>query len=135
MHAYTTSISMVWLINTPILGVGLLLGASMSQYILEGCVWILIIMMLLAVLFLRPYTLKRTVVRSEQPKEQDVEAGEATNTEKIVEKDASPLAAAPAAGNDEVATAEARRSISKTRTSDGGDDVGTISEEPEVTKQ
>lgn len=97
--------------------------------------WILIIMMLLAVLFLRPYTLKRTVVRSERPKEQDVEAGEATNTEKIVENDASPLAAAPAAGNDEVATAEARRSISKTRTSDGGDDVGTISEEPEVTKQ
>ena len=36
MHAYTTSISMVWLINTPILGVGLLLGASTSQYIPEG---------------------------------------------------------------------------------------------------
>ena len=28
MHAYTTSINKVWLINTPILGVGLLLGAS-----------------------------------------------------------------------------------------------------------
>ena len=26
MHAYTTSISMIWVINTPILGVGLILG-------------------------------------------------------------------------------------------------------------
>ena len=29
MHAYTTSISMIWLINTPILGAGLILGAPL----------------------------------------------------------------------------------------------------------
>ena len=27
MHAYTKSISMIWLINTPILGAGLILGS------------------------------------------------------------------------------------------------------------
>lgn len=111
MHAYTTSISMVWLINTPILGVGLLL-----------------------VLFLRPYSLKRTVVKGERPKaEPDVEAGKA---EKIADADTSQLEVAPAPAGDGVDVKEdTRRSISKTRTSEGGDDAGTIAGEPEVAKQ
>lgn len=46
MHAYTKSISMIWLINTPILGVGLIL-----------------------VFFVRGYTLKRVVVKGGKPGE------------------------------------------------------------------
>lgn len=64
-----------------------------------------------------------------------MEAGETTNTEKIVDTDASQKEVAPAADNNEVTTGDARRSISKTRTSEMADDVGTISGEPEVTKQ
>lgn len=111
MHAYTTSINKVWLINTPILGVGLIL-----------------------VLFLRPYTLKRPVVKSERPKQPDVEAGEVSKAEKIVDTDASQLAVAPVPGDNEAA--EARRSTSKTRPSTAeGDDAGTIHAEPEIKKQ
>lgn len=42
MHAYTTSISMVWLINTPILGVGLILSMSIPPSVIEGF-WMLMI--------------------------------------------------------------------------------------------
>ncbi|GJE95150.1 MFS general substrate transporter [Phanerochaete sordida] len=111
MHAYTTSINKVWLINTPILGVGLLL-----------------------VLFLRPYSLKRHVVKGERPKTADVEAGDVSKSEKIVDADASQLAVAPAPGDNE-ASGE-RRSTDKTRPSTAdGDDAGTIHAEPEVAKQ
>ncbi|EKM55449.1 uncharacterized protein PHACADRAFT_256078 [Phanerochaete carnosa HHB-10118-sp] len=111
MHAYTTSINKIWLINTPILGVGLLL-----------------------VLFLRPYTLKRIVVKGERPKQPDVEAGEVNKTEKVLDTDASQMEAAPAPGGNE--TSEERRSISKTRPSTAeGDDTGTVHTEPEVKKQ
>lgn len=87
-------------------------------------------------LFLRPYSLKRTVVKGERPKaEADIEAGEGDKSEKIVDADASQLAAAPAPGTQEDAAGQARRSISKTRTSEANDDAGTIAGEPEVPKQ
>lgn len=85
-----------------------------------------------AVLFLRPYTLKRNTVQTERPKEHDVESGEALKTEKIVNTEPSQLEVAPAPGDDEAAAEVSRQSISKT---DGGDDTGTISGEPETKKQ
>jgi len=112
-HAYTTSISMIWVIMTPILGVGLIL-----------------------VLFVRPYTLKRATTKGQQrPKEADPEAGTvvAEKSEKIVEADASQLAVAPAPGDDEEKQAYAtessgRESIAKTDV----DDAGTLeASEPE----
>jgi hypothetical protein len=52
MHAYAQSISKVWLVNTPISAFGLFL-----------------------VVFIRGYTLKRTVVRGGEKKTGDVEKG------------------------------------------------------------
>ncbi|KAG1756595.1 MFS general substrate transporter [Suillus paluster] len=52
MHAYTQSISTVWLVNTPLAAFGLFL-----------------------VLFIRGYTLKRTVIRDGEKKVEDVEKG------------------------------------------------------------
>jgi hypothetical protein len=83
------------------------------------------------VLFLRPYTLKRNTVKSERPKERDIESGEALKTEKIVNTEPSQLEVAPAPGDDEAAAEVSRRSVSKT---DGGDDAGTIAGEPEAKK-
>ncbi|THG97767.1 hypothetical protein EW026_g4297 [Hermanssonia centrifuga] len=111
MHAYTTSISMIWLINTPILGVGLIL-----------------------VLFLRPYTLKRMVIKAERAKEGDPEAGAVDKGEKILDANQTQLGVAPAPGDHEGDEEKARRSTSKSRTSDAADDAGTIAE-PEVPKQ
>ncbi|KAI0082659.1 MFS general substrate transporter [Panus rudis PR-1116 ss-1] len=77
MHAYTTSIAKIWLINTPILGVGLVL-----------------------VLFLRPYTLKRTVIK-QSAKQGDVEAGQTEKVAAAEAMDASQLGVAPAPGEEE----------------------------------
>src|SRR5882757_5673202 len=52
MHAYSQSISTIWLVNTPISGFGLLL-----------------------VLFIRAYSLKRTIVRDGENELGDVEKG------------------------------------------------------------
>ncbi|CAL1704737.1 unnamed protein product [Somion occarium] len=78
MHAYTSALSKVWLINTPILGVGLILT-----------------------LFLRGYTLKRVVVKggAQQAKDGDIEAG--AQAGEIAAVDASQLAVAPASGEDD----------------------------------
>ncbi|KAF7792981.1 hypothetical protein EIP86_004086 [Pleurotus ostreatoroseus] len=120
MHAYTTSISMIWLINTPILGVGLIL-----------------------VLFLRPYTLKRAVVKTERAKEADPEQGAAG-----VPADADAVAAGAEKGAVErgdvevetrTGTAEGygdekeRPSVSKSREDDA--DAGTIAGEAELAKE
>lgn len=87
-----------------------------------------------AVLFLRPYSLKRPVVKGER-KERDIEAGPAEKAEKIADAAPSQLAVALAPGDNEAAE-EVRRSTSKTREStEGGDDAGTIAGEPEVQKQ
>lgn len=84
----------------------------------------------MTVLFLRPYTLKRTVVKSERPKEHDPEAGAVASNEKPAIED---VAAEPRTPVDE----EARRSTSKSRTSDAVDeaDAGTIAGEPEMGKE
>jgi len=58
MHAYSQSISTMWLVNVPISAVGLLL-----------------------VLFIRGYTLKRTIVRGGEKKLEDVEKGEQATVE------------------------------------------------------
>ena len=82
-------------------------------------------------LFLRPYTLKRNTVKTERPKERDVEAADAQKLEKIVDSAPSQLEVVPAPGQDEVAADRPRESLSKT---DGGDDAGTIAGEPETKK-
>ncbi|KAH8107067.1 major facilitator superfamily domain-containing protein [Cristinia sonorae] len=53
-HAYTSAIAKIWVINTPILGAGLVM-----------------------VLFVRGYSLSRTTVQAGKPSEDDVEAGTA----------------------------------------------------------
>jgi len=50
MHAYSRSISTIWLVNTPISAIGLFL-----------------------VLFIRRYSLKRTIIRGGEKKPGDVE--------------------------------------------------------------
>ncbi|KAG2367444.1 MFS general substrate transporter [Suillus spraguei] len=57
MHAYSQSISTIWLVNTPLAGFGLFL-----------------------VLFIRGYTLQRTIIRSGEKKPGDVEKGAAQAT-------------------------------------------------------
>lgn len=58
MHAYTQSISTIWLVNIPISAVGFLL-----------------------VLFIRGYTLERTIVRGGEKKPEDVEKSEQATVE------------------------------------------------------
>lgn len=53
IHAYSRAISTVWLVNTPILGVGLIM-----------------------ILFMRHYSLKRTTVKGGPPARTDLEAGQ-----------------------------------------------------------
>ncbi|KAI0798031.1 MFS general substrate transporter [Abortiporus biennis] len=99
MHAYTTSINKIWLICTPILGVGLILT-----------------------FFLRPYTLKRVVIKgSQQPAAADVEAGRMEDVAE--EEDATPRRS----------QSEPRGSIEKTPRVDSRDpEANTLTEvEPE----
>lgn len=88
-------------------------------------------------LFLRPYSLKRHTITRERPKEADLEAdGVAEKTEKMVDDEPAQPGVAPAAGDEGTVIGEARRSISKpASTAEGGDDAGTVAEEPEITKQ
>lgn len=59
MHAYSRSISTIWLVNVPISAFGLFL-----------------------VLFIRGYTLKRIIIRSGEKKSGDVEKGVAATISK-----------------------------------------------------
>ena len=172
-HAYTTSISMIWLINTPILGVGLILGAqyinlcrlfetlTLTRALPYPSLPTLINHCALtarnqrpkssssSVCFLRPYTLKRHVVKSQGPKQPDPEAGLADEKAGVIASaDAPQLSGAPTAEvSDSVVEKEKdtddvvpRRSTSKSRTStrtNAGDDVdaGTIAGEPDIPKE
>ena len=79
-------------------------------------------------IFLRPYTLKRAVVKTERAKEGDPEAGGAAqDSEKVAPADQ---------GTPAVDGAEARRSTSKSRDNAPDDvDAGTIAGEPEIAKE
>ena len=84
IHAYVKSISTIWIVMTPIVGVGLILGEfvlSAPTAISNQPIW--------AVLFLRPYTLKRNVVQ-DGGNTGDVEAGPAETEVEDVEKIAQP---------------------------------------------
>ncbi|KAG6833218.1 hypothetical protein H0H93_013341 [Arthromyces matolae] len=62
MDAYTRSISTIWLVLTPILGVSFLMSSSLSLKKALGNSPTSI------VLFVRVYSLQRTVVHQEEPK-------------------------------------------------------------------
>ncbi|KAI0699708.1 MFS general substrate transporter [Cytidiella melzeri] len=98
LHAYTTSIAKIWVINTPIIGVGLIL-----------------------VLFLRPYSLARLTTKGQRPNA-GADAAAVEKSEQIAETDASQLAVAPVPGDDEekqAANAERAESVA-------GTDAGTL---------
>ncbi len=74
------------------------------------------------------------VIKAERAKEGDPEAGAVDKGEKILDANQTQLGVAPAPGDHEGDEEKARRSTSKSRTSDAADDAGTIAE-PEVPKQ
>ena len=90
-------------------------------------------------LFLRPYTLKRAVIKNKDTKNVgDAEKGlGADNGTKMADADQTQLGVAPAPGLHEKGTEEVepRRSTAKSRTSEADGDAGTIAGEPEMTKQ
>ncbi|KAH9842760.1 major facilitator superfamily domain-containing protein [Rhodofomes roseus] len=101
MKAYCEAISTIWIVDTPIVGVGFIL-----------------------VLFLRGYTLKRNVVRgSQQPNVADVEKGQA---EAVAEGNPGDMPVNPSAGDDDATQERTQTSISRedTRTIAGGEDLG-----------
>ncbi|KAH9934730.1 MFS general substrate transporter [Fomitopsis serialis] len=101
MKAYCEAISTIWIVDTPIIGVGFIL-----------------------VLFLRGYTLKRNVVRGgQQPSTADVEKGQA---EAVAEGNPGDMAIDPSAGDDGATQERTQTSISRedTRTIAGGEEVG-----------
>ncbi|EPT06037.1 hypothetical protein FOMPIDRAFT_1021147 [Fomitopsis schrenkii] len=101
MKAYCEAISTIWLVDTPLIGVGFIL-----------------------VLFLRQYTLKRNVVRvGQQPDAGDAE--KASQATEIAEHNPSDLPIDPSAGDGDDAAAAQETSISRedTRTIAGGEEV------------
>lgn len=101
MKAYCEAISTIWIVDTPIIGVGFIL-----------------------VLFLRGYTLKRNVVRSgQQPTTADIEKGQA---EAVAEGNPGDMAIDPSAGDDGATQERTETSISRedTRTIAGGEEFG-----------
>ncbi|KAI0341662.1 MFS general substrate transporter [Trametopsis cervina] len=108
LHAYTSSINKIWLINTPILGVGLIL-----------------------VLFLRPYSLNRFTTQGQRPAAGDIEAGAGQEKKEVIaDTDASQLAVAPAPGDEEkqavTQTTDDGRRESIAKTEEGATDVNTL---------
>jgi len=64
LHAYTKSIATIWIVDTPIVFVGFIMS-TFTYLLLIALVFTHLPALLFVVLFVRKYTLKRTVVRSE----------------------------------------------------------------------
>ncbi|KAG2078130.1 MFS general substrate transporter [Suillus decipiens] len=98
MHAYSQSISTIWLVNTPLAAFGLFL-----------------------VMFIRSYTLERTIIRSDAKKPGDIEKGAAQAT---IEED-SPVTELTSLEN------EKRRASCDDATEHTADDVTSVEQKTE----
>lgn len=124
MTAYCQAISTIWTVNTPIIGVGFILGTCRR---LRFSLRIQSFDTDIAVLFLKNYSLKRNIIRGGAQNNADLEAGQA---EQVAEANPSDLPIDPAAGDDQqqdTAGEKPRSSISK-------EDTQTIAEMDDTQK-